>query len=61
MFAMIVKIGVTMKILKTANYKKEQEKKEQGCKECGNLAVGHNGLCQKCQEEDERRRERYRG
>ena len=63
MFAMIVKIGVTMKILKTANYKEAIAlvKKEQGCKECGNLAVGHNGLCQKCQEEDERRRERYRG
>ena len=47
-----------MKILKTASYKKLA--KEQGCTECGNLAVGHNGLCQKCQEEDERRREGYR-
>ncbi len=61
-FAMTVMIGIIMKILKTASYKKAIAlvKKEQGCKECGNLAVGHDGLCQKCQEEGERSRERYK-
>ena len=50
-----------MKILKKKNYNKfVNDKKNQGCRECGNLSVGHNGLCQKCQEEEERRRERYR-
>jgi hypothetical protein len=45
-----------MKIFKTANYIKIA--KEQGCRGCGNLAVGHNGLCQKCQEEEEGIKER---
>jgi len=49
-----------MKIFKTANYKKIENSYPQKCEECGNLAVGHNGLCQKCQEEEERRKERYR-
>ena len=34
------------------------EAKEEGCPKCGNLAVGHNGLCQKCQEEAERQAKR---
>ena len=58
-----------MKIIKCKSYnelyKKSwenivDEKKNKGCRECGNLAVGHNGLCQKCQEEEERSKERYR-
>ena len=49
-----------MKIIKTASYKKAIALVEKGCKECGNLAVGHNGLCQKCQEEEESRRDVYR-
>ncbi len=46
-----------MKIYKTANFEKIA-KQPQKCRECNNLAVGHNGLCQKCQEEDEGIRER---
>ena len=51
-----------MKILKSANYKEAiaQNKKKQRCRECGNLAVVNNGLCQKCQEEAESRKETYR-
>ncbi|KKN17256.1 hypothetical protein LCGC14_0967620 [marine sediment metagenome] len=51
-----------MKIIKSKNYEKSQKKSEteKGCRECGNLAYGHNHLCQKCQEEEERRKERYK-
>ena len=58
-----------MKIIKCKNYDKlyknswkqaQKFKKDQGCTECGNLAVGHKGLCQKCQEEEERRKARYK-
>jgi len=47
-----------MKIIQSNNYKKL--KAEEGCRECGNLSYGHNHLCQKCQEEEEARKERYR-
>ena len=36
-----------------------QVKKNQSCKECGNLAVGEDGLCSKCWEEEEHKRQRY--
>ena len=47
-----------MKIIITANYKKMA--KEKGCSECGSMAVGEDGLCWKCHEEEERAKEKYR-
>ena len=44
----------------TGPYDSTATKKEKGCRECGNLAIFDDGLCQKCWEENERRRERYK-